>query len=208
METVMNRTNVAAKICLVVFGSALPLGCATTETARFRQMSAADHDRVASALPADAQTASEHLNAARQLRDAERLACTDVPTADRDAGPFANRARIESVDVLRDRTWAKGMMQPVGVAIDLRAEPGVTEQWLSRVLECHLAHQAVVGRSAYDWSPLSQYGAKITVTSTATGFRVTITSPDIDVARSVIAKGESLVGAPSSTATDIASNRL
>ncbi len=201
----MNRTHVAVKICLAVFGSALPLGCATTETAAFRQMSAADHDRVASAAPADPQTASEHLSAARQLRDAERLACADIPAADRDAGPFANKDRIENVQVLRDRTWAKGMMQPVGVAVYLRAEPGLTEQWLSRELECHLAHLAVVGRTAYDRSPLAQYGTKVTVASTATGFRVTITSPDIDTARSVIARGESLVG---EATTNIASNRL
>jgi len=203
----MNRTHIAVKICLAVFGSALPLGCATTETAAFRQMSAADHDRVASTTPADTQAASEHLSAARQLRDAERLACADVPTADRDAGPFADKSRIEEVQVLRDRTWAKGMTQPVGVAVYLRAEPGLTEQWVSRVLECHLAHVAVVGRTAYDFSPLSPYGAKVTVGSTATGFRVTITSPDIDTARAVIAKGESLVGAPG-TATNVASNRL
>jgi hypothetical protein len=171
-------------------------------------MSAADHDRVASALPADPQTASEHANAARQLRDTERVACVGVPAEDRDAGPFADRSRIENVEVLRDKTWAKGMMQPIGVAIDMRSEPGMTEQWLSRVLECHLAHQAVVGRMAYGSSPLSQYGTKVTVTSTETGFRVVITSADIDVARSVIAKGEALVGAPSTPASGIATNRL
>jgi len=204
----MTRTNIAVKICLAVLGSALPLGCATTETATFRQMSAADHDRVASALPADPQTASEHANAARQLRDTERVACVGVPAEDRDAGPFADRSRIENVEVLRDKTWAKGMMQPIGVAIDMRSEPGMTEQWLSRVLECHLAHQAVVGRMAYGSSPLSQYGTKVTVTSTETGFRVVITSADIDVARSVIAKGEALVGAPSTPASGIATNRL
>ncbi len=204
----MNRTNNAVNICLAVIGSTLPLGCATTDTASFRQMSAADHDRVASALSADTQTASEHASAAQQLRDAERVACTGVPSKDRDAGPFADRGRIESIEILRDRTWAKGMIQPIGVAIDLRSEPGITEQWLSRILECHMAHQAVVGRTAYDSSPLAQYGSKVTVTATATGFRVTITSKDIDVARSVIAKGESLVGVPSGTATDVASNRL
>lgn len=201
----MNRTRVAVKMCVATLGSALSFGCATTETTAFRQMSAADHERVASAAPADPQTASEHVRAARQLRDQERFACMDVPTADRDAGPFANRNRIERVQVLRDRTWAKGMMQPIGVSVYLRAEPGLTEQWLSRVLECHLTHMAVVGRAAYDRSPLSQDGTNVAFSSTATGFRVTITSTDIDTARSVIAKGESLVG---ETTTSFASNRL
>jgi len=204
----MNRSNIAVMMCLAGFGSSLLFGCASTQTAQFRQMSAADHDRVGSSLPADAPAASEHLNAARELRDAERQACADVSTADRDAGPFANRDRIERVEVLRDRTWAKGMIQPIGVAVDLRAEPGITEQWLSRVLECHLAHQAVLGRAAFDWSPLSQYGAHVAVGSTATGFRVTITTSDIDIARSVIAKSEALVGVPSGSPTNVASNHL
>ena len=99
--------------------------------------------------------------------------------------------------VIRDRLFPKGMLQPVGIAIYIRAEPGMTEQWLGRVTECNLAHYAVVGRQDGDKSPLSVPNANVTVSSTADGFRIVLTSKDSDVAHAVIAKGQSLASSGS-----------
>ncbi len=94
---------------------------------------------------------------------------------------------------VRDRLYPKASPQLFGVNFTLRATPGVTEQWLSRVIGCHLAHYAVVGASSFPApSPLLVPGARIQVSSTADGFRVTITSRDIDVAREVRDSGRSL----------------
>jgi hypothetical protein len=124
----------------------------------------------------------------------ESVACAEVPDLDRDQGPFARRDRIERVEELRERTFPMAPPQLVGAAVYVRATPGVTEQWLGRVVECHLAHRAAQGGLASDaaTSPFAE-DARVSVSSTSTSFRVAITSPDIEVARSVAAKAERLV---------------
>ncbi len=178
--------------CVVVIAPVVATGCATTQSAAFRRMSAVDHDSASRVPPSDPEAAAEHTAAARQLRDAERLACAGVSDAERLHGPLAQSDRIISAATLRERLFPKGMLQPVGVAIYLRAERGMTEQWLGRVTECNLAHYAVVGRSEGDRSPLSVPDANVTVSSTGDGFRIVLTSKDSDVAHALIAKSQNL----------------
>jgi hypothetical protein len=175
----------------IAIASLLGAGCAT-QTAAFRHMSAEDHERVGAA-GGDAADAADHLTAAKDLRRAEEAACFEVPDAERDAGPFARRERIATVEVVRDRLFPKMPEQPVGVAVTIRAAPGLTEQWVGRVIQCHLAHRAVVGaRLAEQACPLSADGTRVDLSATHTGFRVTITSKDAAVARSVIARCSAL----------------
>jgi hypothetical protein len=124
----------------------------------------------------------------------ESVACAEVPELDRDQGPFARRDRIERVEEVRERLFPKAPPQLVGAAVYVRATPGVTEQWLGRVVECHLAHRAALGGLASDaaTSPFAE-DARVAVSATPTSFRVAITSPDLEVARSVLAKTERLV---------------
>jgi hypothetical protein len=126
--------------------------------------------------------------------EAEKAACAEVPDTDRDQGPFANRGHVERVEEVRERLFPKAPPQLVGAAVYVRATPGLTEQWLGRVIECHLAHRASLGGLASDQavSPFAE-DARVSVSSTPTSFRVAITSPDIAVARSVVAKAERLV---------------
>jgi hypothetical protein len=125
---------------------------------------------------------------------AEQAACAEVPDADRDQGPFARRDRIVGVEELEERANTKVAPHPVGAAVYVRAAPGMTQQWLDRVIECHLAHRAATGAVAAgaDASPFVP-DAQVSVSSRATSFRVAITSKDLDTARSVIAKAERLV---------------
>jgi hypothetical protein len=175
---------------IAVTASIATLGCASQSDA-FRRMSAADHERAASSS-ADAALALEHIEAAKQLRNEESAACEGVPDADRLGGPFAQAQRVTNVEIVRDRVLLpKGPIQPVGVAVYMKAEPGMTQQWLGRVIACHVAHVAVVG-SAERPSPLSVANTKVSIASTSVGFRITVTSKDSDVARSVINKGEEL----------------
>jgi hypothetical protein len=125
--------------------------------------------------------------------DVERAACAEIPDADRDQGPFGRRERIIRVDELREKIYPKAPPQPVGAAVYLRATPGMTEQYLGRVIECHLAHRALVGENVPDRdSPLYADKATISVSSTATAFRVSIKSLRGDVARSVIESANKL----------------
>jgi hypothetical protein len=169
-------------------------GCTGTQSATFRGMTAADHERAAQGgVDQDGVTPGDHLAAAQRLRSAEQFACVEMPDGVRSLGPFEHRDWIMGVEEVRDRVFPKASPQPFGIAVYLRATPGVTEQWISRIIQCHLAHYAVVGVAAADeWCPLLVNKAKIAVSSTPVGFRIEITSPDIAIARVVIAKGQAL----------------
>jgi hypothetical protein len=188
----MNRNRTAAPlsalVCFVVSG------CAATDATSFRTMTATEHEKVASS-GGDGATTAEHLAAARDLREQERSACAEVPDADRDQGPFARRDRIVGAHELRARLFPKAPAQTVGVAVEIRATPGTTEQWLGRVVQCHLAHYAVVGGGlAEPGDPLMTAGAHVSVAATQTGFRVAITSQSLEVARELLQKGFALAG--------------
>ena len=175
---------------IVVTASIAAVGCASQSDA-FRQMSAADHERAASSS-ADTALAQEHLEAAKRLRNEERAACEGVPDADRVGGPFAQPQRVTNVEVVRDRVrFPKGFLEPVGVAVYMKAEPGMTQQWLGRIVACHVAYVAASGHGERR-SPLSVANTQVAVTSTSVGFRITVTSKDSDTARSVVDKGEEL----------------
>jgi hypothetical protein len=187
-----------------LMASIVATGCAS-QSAAFRQMSAADHESAARVSQGDPGLAQEHLEAAKRLRDEEQVACEGVPDADRVQGPFAACDRITGVEVLRDRgVFPKGPLEPVGVAVNLRAEAGMTQQWLGRVVACHKAHVAVAGPDARP-SPLSVAATQVSISSTGVGFRVSVlptTSHDREVAHLVVDKGQELesscgrVGAP------------
>ncbi len=187
-------------------------GCAAQSSA-FRQMSAADHESAARAADADPALAQEHLEAAKRLRDQEQVACYAVPDAERTEGPFAHPERISGIEVVRDRgVFPKGPLEPVGVAVNLRAEAGMTQQWLGRVIACHMAHVAVVGRDPRP-SPLSVANTQVSVSSTSVGFRVTViaASHDRDAARAVVDNGQQLAyatfGVDHAAASGVASIR-
>jgi hypothetical protein len=177
----------------LAMASMVAAGCATTQSASFRHMSAADHE-AAARTTSEPDAAQEHLAAARKLRDEEQFACVNVPDAERQQGPLANPDRIAGVEIVKDKdpVYPKAPERAAGIAVYVRAEPGLTEQWLGRVLECHLAHVAVVGAAGS--SPLAVEDAKVAVSSTPAGFRVTITSKDSDTVRALVQKGQILAG--------------
>ncbi len=165
-------------------------GCAS-QSAAFRQMSATDHD-AAARTTGDSALAVEHVEAARRLRNEEEAACDGISETDRDQGPFAHASDVTGVEVLRDRgAFPKGPLQPSGIAVYLRAEPGMTQQWLGRIVACHRAYVAAVGPDR-SGSPLTVPDAEVAVSSTQVGFRVSITSHDVDAARSVVERAREL----------------
>jgi hypothetical protein len=189
----ITATSVNSRAIAVAAASLIAAGCATTQTAAFRAMTAEEHE-TAGSVGGSADDAAAHLAAARGLRRAEQVACFEVPDVQRDAGPFARKDQIVGVEPLQGRPNTKAAQRPVGVAVYLRATPGMTEQWIGRVIECHLAHRAVVGtRVAEQACPLATEEAQIDVSSTDTGFRVSITSKDVTVARSLIDRCHALV---------------
>lgn len=128
-------------------------------------------------------------------RAEERRACEGIPDQDRDEGPFSHPEEIEGVDILTLPIAASsGGGRVSGASIHLRALPGMTAEWLQRVTDCHLAHDAVTGdaRPGRSGCPLNLRGVTATVTSTGRGFAIDIRSDDVETANEIIRRGRAL----------------
>lgn len=140
--------------------------------------------------------AEEHRAASAALRTAEESACVGLEPEDRDESPFeAHAADIASVEPI---TVHRGGKQPddhlVGTVVTLRAVEGLTPEWLQRVVDCHLARNAAVGHEMPEMPscPLVPKGASAAVTSTGSGFAVTIRSDDEQAAADILARARRL----------------
>jgi hypothetical protein len=140
--------------------------------------------------------AAEHRAASQALRDAEARACVGLADADRDMSPFAHREDIASVQELVTRTGGKSpSSRQTGAVVVIRAVPGLTAQWLQRVVDCHLARNAAVGHDLAEmpYCPLVPNGVTATVAPTDTGFAVSVQSEDPTVAREILRRAQGLV---------------
>lgn len=126
--------------------------------------------------------AEQHRAASQALRDAEAKACAGLSEADRDMSPFAHDTDIASVSQLKaEKKLGKATSQvDVGATIVFRAIPGLTQEWLQRTVDCHLARNAAVGHDMAEmpYCPLVPKGAKASVRSVGDGFAVDVQSDD------------------------------
>ncbi len=144
------------------------------------------------------ERAAAHRAASQELRDAEARACGGVPEPDRDMSPFAHRDDIEGIDPLYTPLSPRsGGSRSVGAAVRFRAVPGMTTEWLQRIVDCHLARNASVGYTMPEMSycPLMLKGVSATVTSTGRGFAISIRSDDVETANEIRRRAEALVAA-------------
>lgn len=147
--------------------------------------------------------AAEHRAASRALRDAETRACTWVSPHDRDRSPFDHREDIASVSPLMvdepdpdgDDIGVVEGERLAGAVVTFRALPGMTEQWLRRIVECHLARNAALGHDVPEmpYCPLVPRNVTAHVSSTASGFAVELQSGDAETAREVLRRAQALV---------------
>jgi hypothetical protein len=82
----------------------------------------------------------------------------------------------------------------VGASIVLRAVPGLTAEWLQRLVDCHLARNAALGHDVPEMPdcPLVPRGVSARVRSVGNGFAVDVRSEDPDVAADVLARARRL----------------
>lgn len=130
--------------------------------------------------------AAKHRAAAQALRDAESQSCGDLAERDRDTSPFYHREDIASVSKI-DRQVPRGKAQIEvirGARAVFRAVPGLTSEWLQRLVNCHRARAAAVGydMKGMEYCPLALKGVTAVVSSTGDGFAVDVTSDDPAVA--------------------------
>lgn len=138
--------------------------------------------------------AADHRAASAALRAAEASACIGIDESDRDMSPFEHVEDIASVTPLVE-PFGRGATVRTGAVVVFRATPGMTAEWLQRVVDCHLARNAALGHVVPEMPdcPLVPRGVRASVRSTGNGFAVSIRSGDHSVARDVFARAERLV---------------
>jgi hypothetical protein len=126
--------------------------------------------------------AAKHRAASTALVQAEQQACTGIDDDDRDISPFYHREDVASVSPLVEEVkTGKGVTKKeVGATVVFRALPGMTAEWLQRVVDCHIARASAAGHEMPEMSycPLELKGVKAKVASTGSGFAVNVSSDD------------------------------
>lgn len=152
------------------------------------------------------RTAAEHRAASLALREAEARFCAGLPESDRDMSPLAHREEIAevnplAVDVTSGRVTSRRV---VGVSMVIRAVPGLTAEWLQRLVDCHLARSAVLGASVAEMRdcPLAVPTATARVASTGSGFAVMIRAEDEGSVAEIRGRAERLISRGTTEPTD------
>jgi hypothetical protein len=146
-------------------GTAAGIPCWTTDVNPTE-----DHLRRARALR---KLADDHRAASKALRDVEAAACAGIPLPDRDRSPLQHDGDLVGVQELRrpGSIFTLWMQRPGGATFTLRAVPGLTREYLQRLVTCHIARNASTGYSlaGMEACPLAVKGAVATVESPGPG---------------------------------------
>jgi hypothetical protein len=142
--------------------------------------------------------AAQHRTATQSLSAAEAQSCSGVPDDDRILSPFAHGEEIRSVSPLREEVLVgkSKSTRTAGAEITFQAVPGLTAEWLQRVVDCHLARNSAIGHDAASTEmascPLAPRGVTASVRSTGDGFAVAVRSDDAATAQEILQRAESL----------------
>jgi hypothetical protein len=156
----------------------------------------AEHQRIADEYK---KAAADHRAASQVLRDAEARACAGIDDSDRDTSPFAHREDVVAVETLTEASGLKANAKTIeGAVVTFRAVPGLTQQWLQREIDCHIARNAAMGHDAPEMAscPLQPKGIRAEVTATRDGFAVAIRASDPATASEVVRRAEALRARP------------
>lgn len=86
-----------------------------------------------------------------------------------------------------------------GAEVTFRAVPGMTAEWLQRLVDCHVARNGVIGYAqttrAMPRCPLAVADVQTEVRSVGDGFTVAIRSDDRDTAEEILRRAKALIGA-------------
>lgn len=140
--------------------------------------------------------AADHRDGSGVLTAAEASACGGLDDEDRDASPFEHREDIVASEALQSSaTGGKGTTaRLLGASVTLRAVPGLTKEYLQRLVNCHSARNASMGFAMPEMAvcPLSVNGAKATVESSGPNFRIEIRADDTQAANEILRRAKAL----------------
>ncbi len=146
------------------------------------------------------KAAADHRAASQALRDAEAAACTGLSESDRDTSPLQRPGDIVAVQELRTPTGTSRIAQNTRVAgakVTIRAVPGLTKEYLQRLVTCHLARNSSMGHAMAEMAtcPLAVKGATATVEGEGGAFVVRVASAEDDGATEILKRARTLAPA-------------
>lgn len=153
--------------------------------------------------------AADHRAASGALRDAETRTCAGIAPADRDMSPFERREDIVAVNALRrNEFYARTKMPPEmlrGAVVTFRAVPGLTAEWLQRVVSCHVARNAALGHVVPEMPdcPLVPMAVDARVSTAGDGFTIAVSSNNPKTAREILSRAERLRGVQTTRKDDV-----
>ncbi|MGH1347612.1 MAG: hypothetical protein ACRBN8_39005 [Nannocystales bacterium] len=114
--------------------------------------------------------AEQHRKASEALRKAEERSCVGIPQRDRDVSPFLHVGDISRVERVSEER-ASGTYE-----VEFSRVPGLDAQAMQRLLDCHIARNAVVGQepAGMESCPLVPTGVEASVEPRGTGILVRI----------------------------------
>jgi hypothetical protein len=139
---------------------------------------------------------------AAQVADAQ---CVGIPAKEQELGILAYRDAIAGAQPLKvaEQVGKVKFTHDRGVSIALRAQPGMSAQWLARVASCHMA-LAAAGRGVSDASgndPLLVPGASVRVEEGYTTFTIAVQVPNEAAASDAMSRVHALVTGPAGPVT-------
>lgn len=135
-------------------------------------------------------------------RALEAEACAGIPERDRGTSPFVHSAETIAAEPLLEivrpgpSTSAGPAVEALrGAILSVRAAPGVTVEWLQRVVNCHLARSAAQGHEPTEMPrcPLAPRGATARVRSGGDRLIVEVRARDPKAAAEVWKRARLLV---------------
>ena len=129
-------------------------------------------------------------NTGRSATEAPGALCAGLADANARKSPF-EVTQVVGVEPIREATAPKRLPTLVGATLYVAATPGLTTEWLGRMIECHAAQAA--GGTADRPDPLAVGPAKVDVFATRDGFGVTIRGSDLDAGRAILQQSKALV---------------
>jgi hypothetical protein len=139
--------------------------------------------------------AADHRAASAALREAEARACMGISEEDRDLSPLVHCEDIVRIDPLRRAETRGSAKALLGSRVVFRAIPGMSAEWLERVVRCHRARNAVLGDMAPDRHscPLALKDVSFEVEQTWDGPALTIGSSDPEVAKQILERSKAFL---------------
>jgi len=141
--------------------------------------------------------AATHRAASSALRAVEASACVGVTASDRDLSPFAHPEDILRVEPSLVPGGTRSPPRQVGVSVTFRAVPGLTSEWLQRLVDCHVARNAVLGHDLPQMSycPLAVRGVTAHVQADGGGYAVTVRSDEQESINAIRQRAEAILHA-------------